>query len=96
MGFHSAFKGLTTWETSLGIHSVAGWLGHTGSVNVPEKNFLRRPGESKFFSVHKFRFPKEHCFLEGSQVPPACPHKGRIEMTMSVEHWWSDTDRRQQ
>ena len=43
---------------------------------------------------HCPRFPKEHCFLEGSQASPACPFsKCGIKLKISVEHQWNDTDR---
>ena len=31
--------------------------------------------------------------LEGSQASPACPDNSNVQMQMSVEHWWNDTDR---
>ena len=37
---------------------------------------------------------KNTALFEGSQTTPACPSgKSNIMMTMSVEHWWNDTDR---
>jgi hypothetical protein len=39
------------------------------------------------------RFPKEHCFLEGSQAAPVCRFgKRNTCMRRCMEHWWSDTD----
>ena len=39
-------------------------------------------------------FSKEHCFLEGSHILRRCP-SGEInmQMKMSVERWWNDTER---
>jgi hypothetical protein len=35
---------------------------------------------------------KSIAFFEGSMSSPACPSdKSRVEMQMSVEHWWNDT-----
>jgi len=34
-------------------------------------------------------FPKEHCFLEGSQASHICLGK----MKMIMEQWWNNTDR---
>jgi hypothetical protein len=32
--------------------------------------------------------------LEGSQALPACRSESRsVQMKMSMEHWWDDTDR---
>ena len=37
---------------------------------------------------------KSIVLFEGSLSSPACPSgKSRIEMQMSMEHWWNDTDR---
>jgi len=39
-------------------------------------------------------FPKEHCFLEGSHILRRCPSgEINIQMKMSVERWWNDTER---
>jgi len=34
------------------------------------------------------RFPKEHCFMEGSQALPT-DASGKSNMKMSMEHWWN-------
>ena len=39
-------------------------------------------------------FPRDHFFLDGSQVSPNSPSSGRNkELQMSKEHWWNDTNR---
>jgi hypothetical protein len=36
---------------------------------------------------------KSTALFEGSQTSPACPSdKSSIELKMSMEHWWSETD----
>jgi len=47
--------------------------------------------------VNAPRFPKDHCFSEGSQASPIClSAKSNRWMKMSMEHWWNDTDRGKQ
>ena len=39
------------------------------------------------------RFPKEHCFVEGSQIPPVCPSgTNNVYMKVTMEDSWNDTD----
>ena len=42
----------------------------------------------KYFYSQCSQFPKQHCFLEGTQASPVCP-SGRSNMyvKMSKEHW---------
>ena len=48
----------------------------------------------RIYLSHCPRFPKEHCFLEGSQASPAYPFsKCGIKLKISVEHRWNDTDK---
>jgi len=44
------------------------------------------------FNSQSPRFPKEHCFLEGSEVPPVCLGKSNVYMDMNMERWWNNTD----
>jgi hypothetical protein len=48
----------------------------------------------KYFRSNVPRYPKEHCFLEGSWASSVCPFGERnMLMKTSMEHWWNDTDR---
>jgi len=40
------------------------------------------------------RLPKQHCFLEGSQVSPVRPPgKGRTQIMMRIDHCWNRADK---
>jgi hypothetical protein len=53
---------------------------------APRRNWK----EVRHFST---RFLKQHCFMEGSKASPLCPGKSRLQIEMSMENWWNDTDR---
>jgi len=70
------------------LHSI--WVNDQVYVQVT----LPLAPKRKFFSVQRSPIPKERCFLDGSNVLPACPSdSSSIRMKMSREHWWNDTDR---
>lgn len=40
------------------------------------------------------RFPKQHCFIEGSHASPNCPsRKCSMQIKMCIEYWRNDIDR---
>jgi hypothetical protein len=70
---------------------------HRLFLPVLKRILLYEDGERKSeiaFLFNSARFPKEHCFLGGSQASPICPSgKSNIQMKMSMEHWWNDAAR---
>jgi hypothetical protein len=64
---------------------------------VNEENLspdMRPPKQSKYLCFVKLPVCQKITFLEGSQASPICPSgKSNMQMKMSVERWWNDTDR---
>lgn len=55
---------------------------------------FQRQSESNFLSTAP-RFSKEQFSLDGYQASTICPAgKMNMWMNISMENWWSDTDRR--
>ena len=58
-------------------------------------NPLKTKKSENAFLSNALQFPKERCFLEGSQALPVCPScKSNIRMKMDVEYWWNERDGR--
>jgi hypothetical protein len=48
--------------------------------------------ESSFLSLCFPMCERASLFLEGAQALSVCPDKSIIQMNVSIEHWWNDTN----
>jgi hypothetical protein len=55
---------------------------------------LKAKDKWNFFSIQYFLISERGLLFEYSQAKLVCSDKRNVEMEMSVEHWWNDTDGR--
>jgi len=70
---------------------------YCGSVRLAASSSLTDTGHTfsnlEFFYVRCSPISERAPLFKGSQASPACPSdKSVVEMNMSVEHWWNDTE----